>query len=100
MARDVREQRLVFGEDAELYEKARAGYPESLVDDALAVSDNPDIWRPPPRGSADDSAVGDGRLTDGVPGPAPDCDFLNRHPAQIGLGPMDRHVDRVRGQGS
>ena len=52
MARDVREQRLVFGEDAELYEKARAGYPESLVDDALAVSDNPDIWRAPegPRG--------------------------------------------------
>ena len=33
---DVREQRLVFGEDAELYEKARAGYPESLVDDVLA----------------------------------------------------------------
>jgi len=48
---DVREQRLVFGEDAELYEKARAGYPESLVDDALAVSDNPDIWRAP-RGAA------------------------------------------------
>ncbi len=33
---DVREQRLVFGEDAELYDKARAGYPESLVDDVLA----------------------------------------------------------------
>ena len=33
---DVREQRLVFGEDAELYEKARAGYPESLVDDVLS----------------------------------------------------------------
>ena len=36
MAPHVREQRLVFGEDAELYEKARAGYTESLVDDVLA----------------------------------------------------------------
>ena len=33
---EVREQRLVFGEDPELYERARAGYPESLVDDVLA----------------------------------------------------------------
>jgi SAM-dependent methyltransferase len=33
---DVREQRLVFGEDAELYDKARAGYPESLVDGVLS----------------------------------------------------------------
>jgi hypothetical protein len=36
MAPDLREQRLVFGEDAELYDKARAGYPESLLDDVLA----------------------------------------------------------------
>ena len=34
---DVREQRLVFGEDTELHEKARAGYPESLVVDVLAL---------------------------------------------------------------
>lgn len=33
---DVRSRRLVFSEDAELYDKARAGYPESLVDDVLA----------------------------------------------------------------
>ena len=33
---DVREQRLVFGEDPELYDKARAGYAQSLVDDVLA----------------------------------------------------------------
>ncbi len=34
--RNVREQRLVFGEDAELYDKARPGYPESLVDGVLS----------------------------------------------------------------
>ena len=34
----VREQRLVFGEDPELYEKARAGYPERLVDEVLAFA--------------------------------------------------------------
>ena len=31
----MREQRLVFGEAAELYDRARAGYPEQLVDDVL-----------------------------------------------------------------
>jgi SAM-dependent methyltransferase len=31
----MREQRLVFGEVAELYDSARAGYPEALVDDVL-----------------------------------------------------------------
>jgi SAM-dependent methyltransferase len=36
MAPDVRGQRLVFGEDAELYDKARAAYPASVVDDVLA----------------------------------------------------------------
>ena len=30
-----REQRFVFGEAAELYDRARAGYPEALVDDVL-----------------------------------------------------------------
>ena len=33
---DVREQRLVFGEDARLDEKACADYPESLVDGVLS----------------------------------------------------------------
>ena len=31
----MREQRLVFGEDAELYDRARAGYPQALVDDVV-----------------------------------------------------------------
>lgn len=31
----MREQRLVFGEDAELYDRARAGYPDDLIDDVL-----------------------------------------------------------------
>jgi SAM-dependent methyltransferase len=31
----MREQRLVFGEVAELYDRARAGYPDALVDDVL-----------------------------------------------------------------
>jgi SAM-dependent methyltransferase len=31
----MREQRLVFGEVAELYDSARAGYPEALVDDVI-----------------------------------------------------------------
>jgi SAM-dependent methyltransferase len=32
-----REQRLVFGEVAELYDRARPGYPDALVDDVVAV---------------------------------------------------------------
>ena len=35
---DKREQRLVFGEDPELYDRARPGYPDALVDDVLAFS--------------------------------------------------------------
>lgn len=34
----VNEQRLVFGEDPELYDRARPGYPDALVDDVLAFS--------------------------------------------------------------
>jgi SAM-dependent methyltransferase len=34
----MREQRLVFGEVAELYDSARAGYPDALVDDVLAFA--------------------------------------------------------------
>lgn len=40
----MREQRLVFGEDAALYDRARAGYPQALVDDVMAyagVADRP-----------------------------------------------------------
>jgi SAM-dependent methyltransferase len=33
-----REQRFVFGEAAELYDRARAGYPEALVDDVLGFT--------------------------------------------------------------
>jgi ubiquinone/menaquinone biosynthesis C-methylase UbiE len=36
METERREQRFVFGEVAELYDRARAGYPEELVDDVLA----------------------------------------------------------------
>lgn len=38
-----REQRLVFGEDARLYDRARPGYPRALVDDvmAFAVAEGP-----------------------------------------------------------
>jgi SAM-dependent methyltransferase len=35
METEGREQRFVFGEAAELYDRARAGYPEALVDDVL-----------------------------------------------------------------
>ena len=31
----MREQRTIFGEVAELYDKARAAYPEALFDDVL-----------------------------------------------------------------
>jgi SAM-dependent methyltransferase len=34
----MREQRLVFGEVAELYDSARAGYPEALVDDVIGFA--------------------------------------------------------------
>lgn len=36
-----REQRTVFGEVAELYDRVRPGYPEALVDDVLALADPP-----------------------------------------------------------
>lgn len=32
----MREQRTIFGEVAELYDRARAGYPDALIDDVLA----------------------------------------------------------------
>jgi SAM-dependent methyltransferase len=35
METERREQRFVFGEVAELYDRARAGYPEALVDDVM-----------------------------------------------------------------
>jgi SAM-dependent methyltransferase len=34
----MREQRLVFGEVAELYDRARPGYPEALVDDVISLT--------------------------------------------------------------
>jgi SAM-dependent methyltransferase len=34
----MREQRLVFGEVAELYDSARAGYPDALVDDVIGFA--------------------------------------------------------------
>jgi hypothetical protein len=33
-----REQRLVFGEVAETYDRVRPGYPQALVDDVLAFA--------------------------------------------------------------
>jgi SAM-dependent methyltransferase len=33
-----REQRLVFGEDAELYDRARPNYPDALIDDIVAMT--------------------------------------------------------------
>jgi SAM-dependent methyltransferase len=35
METEAREQRFVFGEAAELYDRARAGYPDALIDDVL-----------------------------------------------------------------
>ena len=37
----AREQRFVFGEVAELYDRARPGYPSELVDDVIAFSGSP-----------------------------------------------------------
>lgn len=37
----MRQQRLVFGEVAELYDKARAPYPDALVDDVIAFAGGP-----------------------------------------------------------
>jgi SAM-dependent methyltransferase len=34
----MRQQRLVFGEVAELYDRARAGYPEALIDDVIGFT--------------------------------------------------------------
>jgi len=35
----MREQRLVFGEVAELYDRARAGYPDAVVDDVISFTE-------------------------------------------------------------
>jgi SAM-dependent methyltransferase len=34
----MREQRLVFGEDPDLYDRARPGYPEALLDDVVGMA--------------------------------------------------------------
>src|SRR5712692_3838624 len=36
VSREEREERFIFGEVAGLYDQARPGYPEALVDDVLA----------------------------------------------------------------
>jgi SAM-dependent methyltransferase len=36
-----REQRLVFGEDADLYDRIRPSYPDELIDDVVALGDPP-----------------------------------------------------------
>jgi SAM-dependent methyltransferase len=37
-AEELREQRLVFGEDAALYDRVRPSYPEELIDDVLGLA--------------------------------------------------------------
>jgi SAM-dependent methyltransferase len=51
----VREQRLVFGEDAELYDRVRSSYPDALVDEVVALV-------PAPR-RAVDAGCGTGKAT-------------------------------------
>lgn len=63
-----REQRLVFGEDPELYDRARPGYPPALVDDVLdyvhAGSDG-HAGAGPPRCRALEVGAGTGKATVG-----------------------------------
>jgi SAM-dependent methyltransferase len=44
MVRVIREQRLVFGEAAELYDRARPSYPAALVDDVLHLGEGAPGW--------------------------------------------------------
>jgi hypothetical protein len=37
----TRPQRLVFGEDAELYDRVRPSYPDELIDDVLRLVGTP-----------------------------------------------------------
>lgn len=39
-----REQRLVYGEEAELYDRARPSYPAQLIDDVLGLGREPVQW--------------------------------------------------------
>lgn len=58
MRRAVKEQRFVFGEDAELYDRVRPGYPPALFDDLV------DECRvEPPDGRALDVGAGTGKAT-------------------------------------
>jgi SAM-dependent methyltransferase len=54
----VREQRLVFGEDADLYDRARAGYSDAVIDDILNFAG----YRPP-GGRSLEVGAGTGKAT-------------------------------------
>lgn len=56
-----REQRLVFGEDAALYDRARPGYPAELVDDVLGYLGG--AGDPQPRWRALEVGAGTGKAT-------------------------------------
>jgi hypothetical protein len=41
MGDGAREQRLVFGEDAEAYDRVRPSYPPELIDDVVVLAGRP-----------------------------------------------------------
>jgi SAM-dependent methyltransferase len=83
----VREQRLVFGEDADLYDRARPSYPATLVDDVVAMAG--------PSGRALDVGCGTGKATvllaeRGLTGAGVEADPAMAEVARLNLAPYPR----------
>ncbi len=87
----MREQRLVFGEIADLYDKARAGYPEALVDDVLRFAG------PKARHPALEIGAGTGKATVAFAARGLDVLALEPHPAMAAVARRNcEHFRRVR----
>lgn len=73
----MREQRLVFGEDAERYDRVRSSYPEALVDELVALVPAP--------ARAVDAGCGTGKLTVQLAGRGVSGVGVEPHPAMAAV---------------
>ena len=90
----MREQRLVFGQDAELYDRARPSYPDALVDDVVALVGS--------SGRALDVGAGTGKASvllagRGLAGVALEPDAAMADVARLNLGGNPRWTVEVAG---
>ncbi len=74
----MRQQRLVFGEVAELYDKARASYQDALIDDVIAFAGGPGL-------RAVEVGAGTGKATVGFAARGLDILALEPSPAMVAV---------------